>query len=68
MQLVKRSKFVPKPNVETPEPVWKYLNAIQDVLPEKDAKKVASNVQHGKAKIGELDMTKTIREQIAEQD
>ena len=68
MQLVKRSKFVPKPNVETPEPVWKYLNAIQDVLPEKDAKKITSNVQQGKAKIGELDMTKTIREQIAELD
>ncbi len=68
MQLVKRSKFVPKPNIETPEPVWKYLNAIQDVLPDKDAKKIASNVQKGKAKIGELDITKTIREQIAEQD
>ena len=68
MRLVKRSKFVPKANVETPEPVWKYLNAIQDVLPEKDAKKVTGNVQQGKGKIGELDMTKTIREQIAEQD
>lgn len=68
MQLVKRSKFVPRPNVDTPEPVWKYLNAIQDVLPEKDSKKIVANVQHGKAKIGELDMTKTIREQIAEQD
>lgn len=68
MQLVKRSKFVPKPNVDTPEPVWKYLNAIQDVLPEKDSKKIASDVQQGKAKLGELDMTKTLREQIAEQD
>ncbi len=68
MQLVKRSKFVPRPNVDTPEPVWKYLNAIQDVLPEKDSKKIVANVQHGKGKIGELDMTKTIREQIAEQD
>lgn len=68
MQLVKRSKFVPKTNVDTPEPVWKYLNAIQDVLPEKDSKKIVANVQHGKGKIGELDMTKTIREQIAEQD
>ena len=68
MQLVKRSKFVPKSNVETPQPVWKYLNAIQDVLPEKDAKVVTSHVQQGKAKIGELDMTKTIREQIAELD
>ena len=68
LQLVKRSKFVPKTNVDTPEPVWKYLNAIQDVLPEKDAKKIASNVQQGKAKLGELDMTKTLREQIAEQD
>ncbi len=68
MQLVKRSKFVPKPNVDTPEPVWKYLNAIQDVLPEKDSKKIAANVQQGKAKFGELDMTKTLREQIAEQD
>ena len=68
MQLVKRSKFVPKSGVDTPEPVWKYLNAIQDVLPDNDAKKVAANVQQGKAKIGELDMTKTIREQIAETD
>ena len=68
MQLVKRSKFVPRPNVDTPEPVWKYLNAIQDVLPEKDSKKIVANIQHGKAKIGELDVTKTIREQIAEQD
>lgn len=68
MQLVKRSKFVPKSNVETPAPVWKYLNAIQDVLPEKDAKFVMGQVQQGKAKIGELDMTKTIREQIAESD
>ncbi len=68
MQLVKRSKFVPRPNVDTPEPVWKYLNAIQDVLPEKDSKKIVANVQHGKGKIGELDMTKTIREQIAERD
>ena len=68
MQLVKRSKFVPKSDVDTPDPVWKYLNAIQDVLPEKDAKKVAANVQQGKGKIGELDMTKTIREQIAEPD
>ena len=68
MQLVKRSKFVPKPNVDTPEPVWKYLNAIQDVLPEKDSKRIAAHVQQGKGKFGELDMTKTIREQIAEQD
>ena len=68
MQLVKRSKFVPKPNVDTPEPVWKYLNAIQDVLPEKDSKRIAAHVQQGKGKVGELDMTKTIREQIAEQD
>ncbi len=68
MQLVKRSKFVPKPIVDTPVPVWKYLNAIQDVLPEKDSKKIVANVQHGKGKINELDMTKTIREQIAEQD
>ena len=68
MQLVKRSKFVPKANMETPEPVWKYLNAVQDVLPEKDAKKVASHVQQGKAKIGEIDMSKSLREQIAEQD
>ena len=68
MRLVKRSKFVPRPNVDTPEPVWKYLNAIQDVLPEKDSKKIVAHVQHGEGKIGELDMTKTIREQIAEQD
>ena len=68
MQLVKRSKFVPQPNVDTPEPVWKYLNAVQDVLPEKDAKKIAANVQQGKAKIGEIDMTKSLREQIAEID
>lgn len=68
MQLVKRSKFVPKTNMETPEPVWKYLNAVQDVLPEKDAKKVARHVQQGKAKIGEIDMSKSLREQIAEQD
>lgn len=68
MQLVKRSKFVPKTNVDTPEPVWKYLNAIQDVLPEKDSKRIAAHVQQGKGKFGELDMTKTIREQIAEQD
>ena len=66
MQLVKRSKFVPKPNVDTPEPVWKYLNTIRDVLPEKDSKRIAAHVQLGKGKVGELDMTKTIREQIAE--
>ncbi len=68
MQLVKRSKFVPKVNVDAPEPVWKYLNAVQDVLPEKDAKKIAGHVQQGKAKIGEIDMTKSLREQIAEPD
>jgi uncharacterized protein len=68
MQLVKRSKFVPKSNVDAPEPVWKYLNAVQDVLPEKDAKKIAAHVQQGKAKIGEIDMTKSLREQIAEID
>ena len=68
MQLVKRSKFVPKAGVETPNPVWKYLNAMQDVLPEKDVKSVASSIQSGKEKMRELDMTKTIREQIAEPD
>ncbi|MEO6024636.1 MAG: pyridoxamine 5'-phosphate oxidase family protein [Burkholderiales bacterium] len=68
MQLVKRSKFVPKTGVDTPNPVWKYLNAVQDVLPEKDAKSVASSIQSGKEKMRELDMTKTIREQIAEPD
>ena len=68
MQLVKRSKFVPKTGVDTPNPVWKYLNAVQDVLPEKDAKSVASCIQSGKEKMRELDMTKTIREQIAEPD
>ena len=65
MQLVKRSKFVPKAGVDTPNPVWKYLNAMQDVLPEKDVKSVASSIQSGKEKMRELDMTKTIREQIA---
>ena len=68
MQLVKRSKFVPKAGVDTPNPVWKYLNAMQDVLPEKDVKSVASSIQSGKEKMRELDMTKTIREQIAELD
>ena len=68
MQLVKRSKFVPKAGVETPNPVWKYLNAMQDVLPEKDVKSVASSIQSGKEKMRELDMTKTIREQITEPD
>ena len=68
MQLVKRSKFVPKAGVDTPNPVWKYLNAMQDVLPEKDVKSVASSIQSGKEKMRELDMTKTIREQIAEPD
>ena len=48
MQLVKRSKFVPKAGVDTPNPVWKYLNAMQDVLPEKDVKSVASSIQSGK--------------------
>ena len=68
MQLVRRSKFVPKAGVDTPNPVWKYLNAMQDVLPEKDVKSVASSIQSGKEKMRELDMTKTIREQIAEPD
>ena len=68
MQLVKRSKFVPKAGVDTPNPVWKYLNAMQDVLPAKDVKSVASSIQSGKEKMRELDMTKTIREQIAEPD
>jgi uncharacterized protein len=36
MQLVERSRFVPKPNVETPAPAWKRNDWAKDVLPQGD--------------------------------
>lgn len=36
MQLVERSKFVPKNNVEAPIPDWKRMTWAQDYLPEND--------------------------------
>jgi predicted pyridoxine 5'-phosphate oxidase superfamily flavin-nucleotide-binding protein len=35
-QLVKRSRFVPKPECETPVPQWKQSDWAHDVLPEND--------------------------------
>ena len=37
------SKYVPKPDVETPHAVWKRIDAVQDVLPEKDQGKAAES-------------------------
>jgi uncharacterized protein len=33
MELVERSKFVPRPGVETPEPAWKRSDWARDVVP-----------------------------------
>ena len=41
MQLVERSKFVPKNNVEAPIPDWKRMNWAQDYLPENDPARAA---------------------------
>ena len=35
------SKYVPKPDVETPPPEWKRIDEFQDFLPEKDRDIVA---------------------------
>jgi uncharacterized protein len=63
MQLVERSKYVPKPGSETPIAKWKYLNAMQDVLPKRDQTALAKKLAAGE-KIIEIDMEKPIREQI----
>jgi uncharacterized protein YndB with AHSA1/START domain/predicted pyridoxine 5'-phosphate oxidase superfamily flavin-nucleotide-binding protein len=36
MHLVEESTFVPQANVETPQPAWKRLSAVADVLPDGD--------------------------------
>jgi hypothetical protein len=36
MKLVEESAFVPKADAETPEPGWKRLSAVADVLPDED--------------------------------
>lgn len=36
MEMVEESNFVPKPACETPDPDWKKLAVVADVLPEKD--------------------------------
>ena len=41
MQLVERSNFVPKNNVEAPIPDWKRMNWAQDYLPENDPARAA---------------------------
>jgi uncharacterized protein len=41
MQLVERSKFVPKNNVEAPIPDWKRMTWAQDYLPENDPARAA---------------------------
>ncbi len=41
MQLVERSKFVPKNNVEAPIPDWKRMTWAQDYLPESDPARAA---------------------------
>jgi uncharacterized protein len=41
MQLVERSKFVPKPHVEAPIPDWKRMTWAQDWLPENDPARAA---------------------------
>lgn len=37
MELIEESAFVPRQNCETPQPAWKSLEAVRDVLPPKDA-------------------------------
>jgi hypothetical protein len=37
MALAERSRFVPRPGVETPVPAWKRANWACDVLPARDA-------------------------------
>lgn len=44
MKMVEKSKFVPNKACKTPEPDWKRLEAVADVLPEKD-KHLAGNEQ-----------------------
>ena len=41
MQLVERSMFVPKPDVEAPIPDWKRMTWAQDYLPEDDPARAA---------------------------
>jgi predicted pyridoxine 5'-phosphate oxidase superfamily flavin-nucleotide-binding protein len=63
MQMVENSKFVPKTNVETPIAKWKFLNVMQDVLPDRDRKAVDTKLAKGE-KIIEADFEKPIRDQI----
>jgi predicted pyridoxine 5'-phosphate oxidase superfamily flavin-nucleotide-binding protein len=41
LQLVERSKFVPKPNIEAPIPDWKRMTWAQDYLPAHDPARAA---------------------------
>ena len=41
MQMVERSKFVPKPDVEAPIPDWKRMTWAQEYLPEHDPARAA---------------------------
>jgi hypothetical protein len=63
MQLVERSKYVPKSGVTTPIAKWKFLNAVQDVLPARDQQAIGKAVAAGE-KIIEVNLEKPLRDQI----